>query len=238
MTRQPDTRRCHWHAGLKTSIGTPASVLLLLALAASLSAPSLRGQAVIEGMVKVPSPPSAAVMNERYQAVGGAKVADPEPPAAIVYLDGKFEGTPATNAARIQVIQKNLRFQPGLLAVQKGATVEFPNQDDLYHNVFSYSKTKRFDLGRYLKDEKPASVTFDQAGVVKLYCEIHEHMRGTILVLDTPYFQKTGANGAFRLENLPAGAFTLKAWVNEKTTWEKPVELKAGESLKVEFPVK
>jgi hypothetical protein len=114
--------------------------------------------------------------------------------------------------------------------------VEFPNQDDIYHNVFSYSKAKRFDLGRYLKDEKPAAQRFDKAGVVKLYCEIHSHMRATILVLDTPYFQKTDTNGTFRLTGLPAGKFTLKAWADEKNVWEKPVELKDGETLKLNFP--
>ena len=116
--------------------------------------------------------------------------------------------------------------------------VEFPNHDDLYHNVFSYSKTKRFDLGRYRKDEKPAAQLFDKPGVVKLNCEIHEHMRGIILVLDTPYFTKTDTNGHYRLESLPAGRFTLKAWLNEKITLQREVELDTGKILVVDFPAK
>jgi len=115
---------------------------------------------------------------------------------------------------------------------------EFPNFDDEYHNVFSYSKSKRFDLGRYRKDEKPAVQVFDQPGVVRLRCEIHEHMRGTILVLDTPCFTKTDTNGVYRLENAPAGNFVLKAWVDEKTIYERSVEVKPGETLKVDFPGK
>ena len=95
-----------------------------------------------------------------------------------------------------------------------------------------------FDLGRYRKDEKPAAQVFEQPGVVRLRCEIHEHMRGTILVVDTPCFTKTDTNGVYRLENAPAGNFVLKAWVDEKTIYERPVEVKSGETLKVDFPAK
>jgi hypothetical protein len=123
-----------------------------------------------------------------------------------------------------------------LVAVQRGAVVRFPNLDDEYHSVFSYSKTKSFDLGRYRKDEAPASITFDKPGVVKLYCEIHDHMRGTILVLDTPYFTKTDANGHYRLEALPAGRYVLKAWVDDETVHATPVELGDGAPLRVDFP--
>ena len=101
--------------------------------------------------------------------------------------------------------------------------------------MFSYSKTKRFDLGRYRKDEKPPVITFDRAGIVRLACEIHEHMEGVILVVDTPYFQKTDADGTFRLEGLPAGRFVLKAWVSEKQMHERPVELVPGARLRVDF---
>ena len=193
--------------------------------------------AAIEGTVVLPKAATPGTSTQRYQA-GGAAPVTAEPLAAAVYLEGApASGTAATPSAA-SMAQKGLQFAPGLLVVQKGTTVEFPNLDDIYHNVFSYSKTKRFDLGRYLKDEKPAVQTFDQPGVVKLYCEIHSHMRGIILVLDTPHFTKTGTNGTYRLGNLPAGKFVLKAWVDEKTTWEKPVELKTGETLRVDFPVK
>jgi hypothetical protein len=152
-----------------------------------------------------------------------------------VYLEGLFPAKP-TNALTPRILgQRNLQFAPALLPIQKGTVVEFPNYDDLYHNVFSYSKTKRFDLGRYRKDERPAAQLFDKPGVVKLNCEIHEHMRGIILVLDTPYFTKTDTNGHYRLESLPAGRFTLKAWLNEKTTWQREVELQAGKTVGVDF---
>ena len=107
----------------------------------------------------------------------------------------------------------------------------------MYHNVFSYSKTKRFDLGRYRKDEKPGSVLFDKPGTVTVHCDIHDRMRGTVLVLETPFFVKTDSQGHYRLEHLPVGSYSLKAWVTERDIREHPVELKNGAGvLHVDFP--
>src|SRR4029079_4372076 len=153
-----------------------------------------------------------------------------EPPLAVVYLEGSFP-KPNSSITR-QIGQKDLAFLPALLPVRVGTKIEFPNFDDTYHSVFSYSPAKRFDLGRYRPDERPIpSQVFDTAGLITLRCDIHEHMRGLILVLDTPYFVTTGPDGKFRLSGLPEGKLTLKAWLNSKTTLEKRVELKPGESL-------
>jgi Carboxypeptidase regulatory-like domain len=123
------------------------------------------------------------------------------------------------------------------LPIRVGTTVEFPNLDDTYHNIFSYSPAKRFDLGRYRPEERPIpSVVFDKPGLVTLRCEIHEHMRGLILVLDTPYFILTDADGRFRLSGVPSGHYTLKAWIDSKTTRQQPVELKSGATAHVDFP--
>ena len=133
--------------------------------------------------------------------------------------------------------QKNLAFVTPLLLVQVGTTVEFPNLDDTYHNIFSYSKPKRFDLGRYKGDERPIpSQIFDKPGAVVLHCDIHEHMYGIILVLSTPHFARTDPEGRYRLENLPTGRYALKAWVDSKTIYEHPVDLKAGGTLHIDFP--
>src|SRR5207248_11297136 len=125
-----------------------------------------------------------------------------------------------------------------LIAVRTGGAVEFPNLDDTYHNVFSYSKAKRFDLGRYRKDEKPGTVVFDKPGVVTVHCEIHDRMRGTVLVLETPYYQKTDSAGHYRLDHLPAGHFTVKAWINEANVRERAIDLKSGARLQLDFPAK
>lgn len=187
--------------------------------------------ATVEGIVKLPPAKTSSLAGSRYKS--GAIIGTPEPPTAVVYLDVKLAAPPgATNV----MTQKNLQFGPGLLPVQKGTLVQFLHLDDEFHNVVSYSKDKRFDLGRYRKDEPQPTVLFDKAGVIDLCCEIHEHMRGTILVLETPHFVKTDQTGKFRLENLPAGSYTLKAWVNLKTVWSAPVELKDGATLTVNFP--
>ena len=191
--------------------------------------------ASVEGTVALPNRNFAPVAVKRYEIVTKGSVLATNPPVAVVYLEGNF-ARPAPKKTE-QIAQKGLGFFPALLVVQAGTTVEFPNEDDIYHNIFSYSPAKRFDLGRYRHDERPIpSVLFDKPGLVILRCDIHEHMRGLILVLDTPYFVTTQTNGHFRLTNLPPGRFTLKAWIDSRTTREQPVELKSGMTLHVNFP--
>src|SRR6478736_205206 len=197
---------------------------------------SILAEAIVEGRVNLPkshAPPP--VMAKRYEIVTNGGVLATKPPLAVVYLDGSFP-TPTSHPTK-QVAQKDLAFLPPLLPVQIGTTVEFPNLDDTYHNIFSYSPAKRFDLGRYRPEERPIpSQVFDKAGLVTLRCDIHEHMRGAILVLDTPYFAMTDTEGHFRLTGLPAGHFTLKAWVSSKQTLEQAVDLKNGGTTRVNFP--
>ncbi len=159
----------------------------------------------------------------------------PYPPLAVVYLEGSFPPPAGPQAA--QMVQKDLTFVPYLLPVRVGTRVEFPNLDNTYHNIFSYSPAKRFDLGRYRSDERPIpSVVFDAAGLVTLRCDIHEHMRALILVLDTPHFVLSDAEGRYRLDGLPAGRYILKAWLDSKRTLERPVDLAAASALREDFP--
>src|SRR5438128_7218304 len=196
---------------------------------------ALLASGTLEGRVELPKSHSAPVQAKRYQIVTKGGVLSTQPPLAVVYLDGAFP-QPASLPTK-QVAQKDLTFLPSLLPVRVGTKVEFPNLDDTYHNIFSYSPAKRFDLGRYRPDERPIPTqVFDKPGLVILRCDIHEHMRGLILVLNTPYFVMTDTNGHFRLDGLPAGHYTLKAWIDSRTTQEKPVELKSGQTLHVDFP--
>jgi len=196
---------------------------------------SVLAQATIEGRVELPKSYSKPVMAKRYKIVTHSGVLSTQPPLAVVYLVGSFPKRSSPPAR--QVAQKDLIFIPSLLPVQVGTSVEFPNLDDTYHSIFSYSPAKRFDLGRYRPEERPIpSQVFDTPGLVTLRCDIHDHMRGLILVLDTPYFVVTDADGRFRLSRLPAGHYTLKAWIDSKTTRERPVELKSGETLHIDFP--
>ena len=189
----------------------------------------------IEGRVDLPKSRLAPVVSKRYEIVSKGGVLAPYPPFAVVWLEGDF-AKPATLPMQ-QMAQKDLAFVTPLLPIQVGTKVEFPNLDDTHHNIFSFSPVKRFDLGRYTKDVRPIpSQVFDKAGLVTLRCDIHEHMRGLILVLDSPHFVKTDADGRYRLAGLPAGRYTLKAWLSSKTTLEHPVELAAGSTLHVDFP--
>ena len=209
-------------------------VLPVVVLLAGIIAPVARA-AVIEGRVPLPKTRATPLVNQRYAIVTQAGVLSTNPPLAVVYLEGNFSKPAGTPVA--QMTQKDLRFLPSLLPVQIGTRVEFPNLDDTYHNIFSFSPPKRFDLGRYRADERPVpSVLFDSPGLVTLRCDIHEHMRALILVLATPHFVVTGVDGAFRLSGVPAGRYTLKAWVDSRTTREMPVEVKDAATLRVEFP--
>ena len=196
---------------------------------------ALLAGATIEGRVELPKSRSAPVQAKRYEIVTKGGVLSTQPPLAVVYLEGVFL-QPASLPTK-QVEQKDLTFIPALLPVQVGTKVEFPNLDDAYHNIFSYSPAKRFDLGRYRPDERPIPTQiFDKPGLVTLRCDIHDHMRGLILVLNTPYFVMTDMAGHFRLSGLPTGHYTLKVWIDSRTTREKPVELKSGQTLHVDFP--
>ena len=209
--------------------------LLSLSTILSIIPVSLFAGAAVEGHVELPTSHAAPIQAKRYEIVTKGGVLSTQPPLAVVYLDGNFP-IPASLPTK-EVTQKDLTFIPALLPIEVGTRVQFPNLDDTYHNIFSYSPTKRFDLGRYRPEERPIpSVVFNRPGLVTLRCDIHEHMRGLILVLNTSYFVMTNAAGLFRLDKLPAGHYTLKAWVDSRTTHEKPVDLKEGQTLRVDLP--
>ncbi len=136
-------------------------------------------------------------------------------------------------AAKPTMMQKDKKFIPVVLAVQKGTTVGFPNLDPLYHNVFSYSRTKRFDLGRYAGG-KSKDVTFDETGVVEVFCEIHETMHAWILVLDSPYFTVISPDSDYRLE-LPAGRYRVRAWAPNQEGRPQTVTVSAAEGAEADF---
>ena len=154
-----------------------------------------------------------------------------------MYLEGDFANSvpPEEPAVTAELSQKKLQFSSTLLPVRVGTAVRFPNFDDEYHNVVSYSKAKTFDLGRYLKTEPAPVRVFSEPGLVELNCEIHEHMRAYILVLDTPHFTTTDEKGRYKLDNLPAGNYTLKVWIDRRTVLEQLVSLTDGKTTTVDF---
>ena len=163
----------------------------------------------------------------------GDKVADTS--NVVVFLDGLKDPSlpkPTTPAA---IVQKDKMYVPSVLPVMVGMDVDFPNEDTIMHNVFSKSKAKDFDLGLYKKGSKK-TVRFDKAGLVKIYCNIHEKMVAFILVLDNPYYTVTDKDGNFKIDNLPNGKYQLAAWGRFSEIQRKDIEIKNnGSEIRVDL---
>lgn len=128
----------------------------------------------------------------------------------IVYVETGQRPTAPASDDRPAIHQADLRFSPDLVVVPRGGVVDFPNDDRVFHNVFSLSRTKRFDLGLYRAGES-RSVTFDRAGTVDVYCNIHPDMIAQIFVLDTPHYAVTSRDGGYVIRDLPAGTWSVVA---------------------------
>ena len=138
-------------------------------------------------------------------------------------------GVPGAKAVpgKAEMKQQDKQFAPQELVVTKGSTVTFPNEDKIFHNVFSLSPTARFDLGLY-KEGTAKSVEMKRAGEVVVYCNIHPEMVAKIKVLDTPYYAVTAPDGCSRIDGLPAGTYDVEAWHAHGDPWTGKVTITAG----------
>jgi plastocyanin len=202
-----------------------AMALLIAALSAASPPPSPRG----------PRPVAGSISGRVEVRVAAAADVRPDPAAlgmgtnrdaqdrrrSVVYLETAPRAAfDPGERRRARMDQRNERFVPHVLAVTAGTYVDFPNDDKTYHNVFSLSKTKEFNLGRYAAGHSE-SVLFDQPGIVRVFCEIHSHMSAFILVFAHRYFAVTGDDGRYRIDGVPAGSYTLVVW-NETLRGEPP----------------
>jgi plastocyanin len=129
---------------------------------------------------------------------------------AVVWLEAS--GPPAaTPQPKVVLDQRNLAFSPHVMAVRVGTTVDFPNNDKVFHNVFSFRDGKKFDLGMYPKGSAKR-ITFDQAGLSRLFCNIHPNMAAYVMAVDSPYFAVSDENGTFTIAGVPPGSYTYHAW--------------------------
>jgi plastocyanin len=203
-----------------------------LALALVCARPPAQEGASVSG--KVTATEGAAQKKLREKIKYGPNLVgrrDPDPSPVVVWL----EGAPASKAAeaKVEMRQEGLEFRPRILAIQVGTTVRFPNGDDLYHNVFSYSKIKRIELGRYPKGDSKEE-KFEAKGRWDLRCEIHEHMRGYIHVFDHPYFAIAKEDGAYVVPRVPPGKYTLVAWKEFFDPVRQEIEVRA-EGAKIDL---
>jgi len=214
--------------------------VLLLCVAAM--AHGLHGAAAnggIHGRIELRRALSSPERRPNVSDFGAAAHRDlPDRTRSVVYLEtaprGAFE---QTETGRAVLDQRNETFVPHVLAITTGTTVEFPNSDRIYHNVFSLSKTASFDLGRYPMGHSK-SVRFDKPGIVRVFCEIHSHMSAFILVFSHPFFAMTDGDGRYRIDNVPPGNYSVIAWNEGASSDPAPVAVPSGANAELDVTLR
>ncbi len=221
----------------------PLTVAALVAIA---SLPGLPGEAgTLVGTVRArgkegadePSAAGGAYESRKYKFV--ERVDYSQLRDFVVYIDGAV-ATNTASPAVAQVVttrkinQQGATFSPHVLPVAVGTTVEWPNNDDIFHNVFSYSETKPFDLGLY-KHPEVKRIVFDKPGRVDVFCSIHKAMNCIVLVLGNPYFAAADDRGRYVIPNVPAGRYTLKAWHERMPAQAREITVPETGEVRVDF---
>jgi len=221
-------------SGLPAMPVLPAAPALLAA-----ASQGFRDTGTVRGRVELGRP---ATPPERRPNVAdlGAHVAQSDVSdrlTSVVY----FDSAPRTAAAPVPghavLDQRDERFVPHVLAVTTGTVVDFPNSDRIYHNVFSLSKTRPFDLGRYAAGRSKA-IKFDRPGIVRVFCDIHSHMNAFILVFNHSFFALTDAEGRYRIDNVPPGSYNLVAWNEGVSSGPQPVVVPEGGEAELDFALR
>lgn len=176
------------------------------------------------------APSGATVYGSR--SVAPRAKAQPELRNVVVF----FADAPKapTKATRASISQRDEQFIPHVVGVTAGSSVEFPNDDSIFHNVFSLSRPATFDLGRYPSGTSRAR-TFQKAGIVKVYCQIHSHMSAVVRVFDHGWFTIPGEDGTFAIDDVPPGSYTLVAWHERIGERRDRVTIRAGATTDVKF---
>ena len=235
--------------------GIPALVAgILLFVAAGNPPPALAQTGAtgrIEGAVEISSTLASRRPRFRIYADPGTGSLPPAAPRdllaaelrnVVIYLEGdalkNAKGAPATHAS---MAQRDERFVPHVLPILAGTTVDFPNQDDVFHNVFSLSSAaapgeKGFDLGRYPKGSSK-SWTFERQGTVLVYCHIHSDMNAVVLVLPNPFFTIPDDDHRFVIDGVPEGDYTIVGWHQRAKTVVHRVHVVAGKTSRIDFNI-
>ncbi len=223
-----------WPVSLRSGCRPAAS---FVAFFAALALPVAVEAGTIRGRVEAREEAAASEERPAVADLGARAHRDlPDRRRSVVYLESAPQ--PAFEVpvpSRAVLDQRDETFVPYVLAVSVGSIVEFPNSDRTYHNVFSFSKAKRFDLGRYPRG-RSRSVRFDRPGIVRVFCEIHSQMNAWILVFAHPYFAATDAEGRYRIDRVPPGTYTLAVWNDGAVRARREVRV-AEEVAEADFAV-
>jgi plastocyanin len=173
------------------------------------------------------SPVSAADLSGSVQVAG--KPAD----NVVVWLEIATP-PPFAQTSKVVLDQRNLSFSPQVLVVRVGTTVEFPNNDRVFHNVFSFRDGKKFDLGMY-PTGTAKRITFDKPGLARLFCNIHPNMAAYVMAVDTPFYAVSTVDGTFTIANVSAGTYTYHAWRPGGKTLTGSVTVEANRPLELRW---
>ncbi|MGD1070909.1 MAG: carboxypeptidase regulatory-like domain-containing protein [Bryobacteraceae bacterium] len=205
------------------------------AFTASLLAQDIAGTILIRKKLTKRSVTPPVSIYQRGAAVEPHKDAAEDPLAfeqsrVVVYL----EGPGPANAATPKMEQLNRRFRPDLLVIPVGSTVSFPNMDPIFHNVFSLSKAKAFDLGNYDKGDS-RSVLFSRPGIVYVNCHLHPNMAATIVVTPNQWYARPDASGQYRIPDVPPGQYTVVSWHKAAGFFRKSIAVEPGRNSEADF---
>ena len=185
----------------------------------------------IAGRIRITKPltkkrVTLSAIYDRTSAIPTTVVGDTKPQdemsRVVIYLEN---GPRPRKTVTETINQTQRRFEPEVIAVPMGSTVMFPNSDPIFHNIFSLSKTKGFDLGNYPKGQS-RSVTFNEPGIVMVHCHLHSNMSAALIVTPTELSTKPDRNGHYELKGLPKGIHTIVAWHRSAGAFRKQVEVK------------
>jgi plastocyanin len=222
--------------------GFSAAMLAGLAtVAGSVSGSDVRGIITIERKLTPRNVTPAAGLYQRGSPVAlesdaHVSALDYERSHVVVYLEGDTgSGRPITGqSVTAQMEQQNRRFSPDLVVIPAGSSVSFPNFDPIFHNVFSLSKAKSFDLGNYSKGQS-RMVVFSKPGIVAVYCHLHPNMTGTIVVAPNPWVARAEPGGQYVLPDVAPGKYTVVAWHKTGGTFRKTIQVTAGRDAEADF---
>ena len=217
---------------LRTLLSPAVAVVGLAAVTAS--QPTAQERATIRGRVSIGIPVTAKRATSTYSRSVQTIALAPESELRHVVIYVKDAPKTSVAPMRAEIRQRNENFVPRVVAVTVGSEVSFPNEDPIYHNVFSLSRVKTFDLGRYPKG-KTRGERFDKPGLVKVFCQIHSHMSATVVVFDHPWFAIPDEGGTFDLPAVPAGVHPVTAWHERLGDTTLQVRVEPGRAATIEF---